>query len=699
MPSLPAPAAVGPLTVVLPVGTAAGALVVVAALAPHWPVDARLVLLGAFDDQARATLSVVEGAVELLETSGATLGAGLLTAAQDLPGPVLVLDDAVLPPAQVLGALLARPRPGVPGTVLTTAAELSAAPALAHATGLATVDALLGAHRRHGPVPPQPPAGAERLISVALIVRDEQDLLAPCLAAAHDVADEVVVCDTGSVDATREIAAAMGARVVSTEWTDDFAAARNTVLASCTGEWTLSLDADELLVVPDPAGLRRALRRSTCGVHAVRIDNLSSTGEVVYSHPGDRLFRTATHRWVGAVHERLVHAGDGSPAPVAPLDGVHLRHSGYTPELVAAKDKTARNLRLAERDFASVSSTPGHPRYWKTAYELGRVLDLLGDPRCPEFLALALPHVPAGEPGLRAVALVKLGTWAAHAGDDAVAEERAREALRTVPDEPNAALLLADVLSRTGRREAAVELLGRLGPAPAGLSDRHARTVRVPVRLAELHLDAGRADAAASLLRPVLAEHGLGEPGWSVLLRALHDLGRPGWVEEVARLAGSHSPLVVALAGCLPPEAADALRARLTPAGDLEAARSAELDRATAGTSPAALAAAARELERTDPSTALALWERVAADVPGRALGRARCLVALGRDADAGNALDGVDPTVLDDPDRLFAAALALGLGDTGTAAALLAGDVRPELRPEVDALRSLLPGATVPVG
>ena len=64
-------------------------------------------------------------------------------------------------------------------------------------------------------------------LSAALIVRDEERYLYGCLASIRNLVDEIVVVDTGSVDRSREIAAAHGARLSSHVWHNDFAAARN----------------------------------------------------------------------------------------------------------------------------------------------------------------------------------------------------------------------------------------------------------------------------------------------------------------------------------------------------------------------------------------------------------------------------------------------------------------------------------------
>ena len=85
------------------------------------------------------------------------------------------------------------------------------------------------------------------LLSLAMIVRDGGQNLAPLLADASQWVDEIVIADTGSADDSVAVAEAHGALVHHIEWTDDFAAARNQALSHCRGAWILVLDADELL--------------------------------------------------------------------------------------------------------------------------------------------------------------------------------------------------------------------------------------------------------------------------------------------------------------------------------------------------------------------------------------------------------------------------------------------------------------------
>lgn len=89
------------------------------------------------------------------------------------------------------------------------------------------------------------------IVSIGLIVKNEEARLDKCLAAIKRVIDtvpgEIVVVDTGSTDATVEIAKKYTGKVYDFEWIDDFAAARNFGLSKCSGEWFMYLDADEVL--------------------------------------------------------------------------------------------------------------------------------------------------------------------------------------------------------------------------------------------------------------------------------------------------------------------------------------------------------------------------------------------------------------------------------------------------------------------
>ncbi|MGH7743168.1 MAG: glycosyltransferase, partial [Candidatus Eiseniibacteriota bacterium] len=92
-------------------------------------------------------------------------------------------------------------------------------------------------------------------LSLCMIVRTEERTLARCLARAKPAVSEIIVVDTGSLDRTREIATAYGAKVFEHPWADDFSAARNFALANATSEWILVLDADEVIAAHELAAV------------------------------------------------------------------------------------------------------------------------------------------------------------------------------------------------------------------------------------------------------------------------------------------------------------------------------------------------------------------------------------------------------------------------------------------------------------
>ena len=142
------------------------------------------------------------------------------------------------------------------------------------------------------------------LISLAMIVKDEQATLAHSLESVRRLADEMIIVDTGSSDGTIDIAKSFGAKIHHFKWRDDFAAARNESLKHCTGDWALILDADEAIDQLDHEKIKNACMRpfadayeltnrnymytSTVRSHDVgavpnRPDELNSAGKPVYS--------------------------------------------------------------------------------------------------------------------------------------------------------------------------------------------------------------------------------------------------------------------------------------------------------------------------------------------------------------------------------------------------------------------------------
>ena len=84
-------------------------------------------------------------------------------------------------------------------------------------------------------------------VSLCMIVKNEEAVLARCLDTVADLVEEIVIVDTGSTDKTKEIAARYTKKIYDFEWVDDFSKARNFAFSKATMEYIYSADADEVL--------------------------------------------------------------------------------------------------------------------------------------------------------------------------------------------------------------------------------------------------------------------------------------------------------------------------------------------------------------------------------------------------------------------------------------------------------------------
>lgn len=84
-------------------------------------------------------------------------------------------------------------------------------------------------------------------ISLCMIVKNEEAVLARCLESVADLVEEIIVVDTGSTDHTREIAAKYTNKIYDFQWIHDFSAARNYAFSLASCDYIYSADADEVL--------------------------------------------------------------------------------------------------------------------------------------------------------------------------------------------------------------------------------------------------------------------------------------------------------------------------------------------------------------------------------------------------------------------------------------------------------------------
>lgn len=368
-------------------------------------------------------------------------------------------------------------------------------------------------------MPPEPnptdstPLAAHRpRLSVAMIVRDEADTIAWALDSVRAIADEIVVVDTGSTDETVSIAESAGAKVHHWPWSDDFAAARNAAIAHCSGDWILSLDADEALDEASAPTLRQIIEQAGEDLvgYQVRLTNWRDRdGHEASEHVALRLFpRHPALRFQGRIHETLqADAGTHLERHFAPE--VVLHHFGYQRDERRFPAKLARNLALLERSVAENPDDTYFRYHWGVALQIaGHLDDALSRyreviDRCaqtsrePEYLPYA--HI-YGIAACNALGRFPDAlTWAA-AGAEVCC------------DEPDYWLNLGIARSELGQFHAAIEAYQHClrlgdGPHPVRIMDRGATSWKPLIGIGAAYQALGDVDKTEDYLRRALTLH------------------------------------------------------------------------------------------------------------------------------------------------------------------------------------------------
>ena len=147
-------------------------------------------------------------------------------------------------------------------------------------------------------------------ISLCMIVKNEEKILERCLDSVADLVDEIVIADTGSTDATKEIARRYTEKVYDFPWIDDFSAARNFVFSKATQEYIYSADADEVLSPENRERFRRLKETLLLEVEIVQMKYANQLRfNTVYNYDEEyrpKLFkRKRDFVWEAPIHETV----------------------------------------------------------------------------------------------------------------------------------------------------------------------------------------------------------------------------------------------------------------------------------------------------------------------------------------------------------------------------------------------------------
>ena len=357
----------------------------------------------------------------------------------------------------------------------------------------------------------QPAVGLR--MSLCMIVKDEEEMLGRCLAAAAPAVDEIIVVDTGSSDRTVEIAHEYGALVIEREWTGSFSDARNASFDAATGDWILYLDADEVLISDDVTKLRALRGQTWREAFLLQETNYLGTEEAgsAMVHSTLRVFRNRPeYRFSGRLHEQIVHTLPMHLPERISQSPVRIDHFGYLFSIRQAKDKSRRNLDLLlkQRSDGRTLSAFDH-------FNLGS-----------EYLAL-LDFAAAAAEFERAWSLARTGDVARrsfistlasrlvsslrYSGRSDQAFVRATDALALFPDFTDLVYnqaLACVALGRDAEASALFERCIEMGPPPSRYTSILGSGTFLPrISLAEQLLDQGDPDAALAHLRWCASNH------------------------------------------------------------------------------------------------------------------------------------------------------------------------------------------------
>ncbi len=342
-------------------------------------------------------------------------------------------------------------------------------------------------------------------LSICMIVKNEARLLGRCLESCRDIADEIIINDTGSTDVTVEIAQSHGARVVVSEWKNDFSYSRNISLRAASCAWILWLDADDVVPsqsIPIINDLKKSVGDQVFGF-VVRNQKPGGTGtEFVQARMFPNDSRICFER---RIHEQMMLSALRIGLKLVETRAV-VEHYGYAePDLL--NQKALRNIGLLLEEYGQYGPDP------VMGVEIADSYLITGNDA--EALlwyktTLEIPHCEAAFPHIAAQALLGWGNILNKANDLENAADKFRKALALSPGRADALFSLAVTLDLQDRKGEALERLkqivsARAAPLAVGVDFREAK-IKSFLRMERLLYDLDKNGETMALAHQALGE-------------------------------------------------------------------------------------------------------------------------------------------------------------------------------------------------
>lgn len=205
------------------------------------------------------------------------------------------------------------------------------------------------------------------MITLCMIVKNEEETLDKCLNSINNFVDEIIIVDTGSTDNTKEISLKYTDKVFDFVWCDDFSKARNFSVSKASNSWILVLDADEVIIDFDMENIKKFSNDENNNIvgRLKRINEYEDQhGTKKYIERVNRFFNKNYFEYEGIIHEQVV-CKNGENYKTKNIDLI-INHIGYSKEVLNRTNKIQRNIELLKK---ASSEKPKDPYL---QYQLGK---------------------------------------------------------------------------------------------------------------------------------------------------------------------------------------------------------------------------------------------------------------------------------------------------------------------------------------
>ncbi len=193
-------------------------------------------------------------------------------------------------------------------------------------------------------------------LSVCMIVKNEEDVIGRCLECIKDIADEIIIVDTGSSDKTKEIVKKYTDKIFDFPWINDFSAARNNSFSYATQEYIMWLDADDVIDEENRQKLLLLKDKLDPSVDMVKMKYDVAFDEAdnpTLSYYRERIFkRSMNYRWVGEIHEVISLYGNIMHSDIV------IQHRKMRP------NEADRNLKIFEQMLSDGKSLDPRQKFY-----------------------------------------------------------------------------------------------------------------------------------------------------------------------------------------------------------------------------------------------------------------------------------------------------------------------------------------------